>query len=284
MLSLKRIFICFFALLICFANIIPIAASGESVALNDMNELLDEIALATSSLSDELTVVTDFAVKQTDITMPDIARRAGKLDAFTSGLLRSMQYKVHNKGSTYEIHFSFSYYITEQEYAKLVDFANEFVNQMTDMDDYDKVKYTHDYLIENCTYNIDRDGPYNCIFNGQSNCNGYALAFSLIMRECGIDCRYITGTDHAWNAVKLGAFWYNIDVTWDDTGNGISYDYFLCGRHEWKKHRTTEATAGFRYNQSPVVNWAGYILYWGWPALILLVVILIKLTKIGAHV
>ena len=25
------------------------------------------------------------------------------------------------------------------------------------------------------------------------------------------------GGDHGWNIVKLGQYWYNLDVTWDDT-------------------------------------------------------------------
>ena len=101
------------------------------------------------------------------------------------------------------------------------------------------------------------------------------------MQASNIQCRYITGTDHAWNAVKLDGLWYNIDVTWDDKNNGVSYDYFLCGKINWKKHRTTEATAGFGYNEKmPILNWAGTLLYWGWPVIIIgILIIFYKIKK-----
>lgn len=269
------------AIIIILSMIMPVQAieeqNSEIKTMHSMNSLLREIGIAVSFFEESLIIRTDFEVDKFDISFPNIAEHSREVNPFTGSLLNAMKYEIVPYGKGCELRLHFSYYIDKKQYYELIAFADEFVLQMEGMDDYQKVKYTHDYLINNCTYNIDMDGPYNCIFNKQSNCNGYALAFCLIMQTCDIDCYYITGTDHAWNSVKLGHFWYNIDVTWDDMGSqGISYDYFLCGRHEWKKHRTTEATAGYSYNKTEICNWIGTMFYWGWPLLIICVIMSIR--------
>lgn len=243
----------------------------EIKTVDNHKELLREIGIAVSFFKPSITIHTSFEPKRTELSFPNIAEQSRKIDAFTGSLLNAFKYQLKRSGSGYDVTFTFSYYISEKQYYELKDFSDKFAESMEGWSDYDKVKYTHDYLIENCVYDRDRDGPYNCIVNKRCNCNGYALAFCLIMQSCNIECHYITGTDHAWNAVKIGAFWYNIDVTWDDTGDGISYDYFLCGRSDWKGHRTTEATAGYKYSTNEFENWLGTMFYWGWlPMLIAL--------------
>ena len=88
------------------------------------------------------------------------------------------------------------------------------------------------------------------------------------MQKSGVECKYVTGYGgggkHAWNAVKIGPFWYNIDVTWDDTGNRLRYDYFLKGRIDWKEHSKNSATAGCAYDAyNELNNYLKTILYWG---------------------
>ena len=238
-------------------NSIPIA--------NNENELFSIIGNEISSLKSSLTVKTTFEIKSYDITFPDIYRCSRKIDQFSGSLLKSMNYSISPCEKGCEINFKFYYYIDESDFNKLCLFAEEFSENITHLSDYEKIKYTHDYLIENCTYIKDLDGPYNCIFQNKSNCNGYALSFCLIMQKCNIECKYVTGLNHAWNAVKLNGLWYNIDVTWDDTDveNNISYDYFLKGRSDWKKHDSTEATAGYTYNpNNDCINWVKTIFYY----------------------
>ena len=98
-------------------------------------------------------------------------------------------------------------------------------------DDYSKEKYVHDTLLQTVVY--DDSAPmdqsaYSAVVNGRSVCAGYARAFQYVMQKLGIPTYYCAGTsgeDHAWNIVKLGDGYYNVDVTWDDT-DPSTYDYF----------------------------------------------------------
>ena len=97
--------------------------------------------------------------------------------------------------------------------------------------DLEKERYVHDALMQIASYDVQarmNQSAYSAMVNGETVCAGYAKAFQYIMQQLGIPCYYCTGTageDHAWNIVKLGNTYYNVDVTWDDT-NPATYNYF----------------------------------------------------------
>lgn len=89
------------------------------------------------------------------------------------------------------------------------------------------VQALHDYLVRNCVY--DRSAvnevispsrtAYGALANGKAVCQGYSLAFKLLLRRAGVHAVYV-GSDsmqHAWNMVQMeDNGWYHVDVTWDD--------------------------------------------------------------------
>lgn len=122
--------------------------------------------------------------------------------------------------------------------------------------DYLKIKYVHDVLINNCSYNqrpssgspdYSAAGP---IVYKTGVCEDYSKAFCYLVQSMGIPCFCVPGTatnssgqteGHMWNMVKLEGDWYNIDVTWDDpvTTSGedvLRYDYFLIGDGFYNDH------------------------------------------------
>ncbi len=96
--------------------------------------------------------------------------------------------------------------------------------------DYEKEKYVHDYIINNCTYADPEEGhsvntAYGCLVLGKASCEGYSRAFQMIMNELDIDNRLVTGESvgsdgnyigHMWNYVIIDGNGYFIDLTWDD--------------------------------------------------------------------
>ncbi len=106
--------------------------------------------------------------------------------------------------------------------------------------DYQKVKAIYDYLCTNVEYSSNEEiadndkhehSAYAALVGGEAVCQGYATAFYRLALEAGVDARCISGTGnggpHAWNIVKLGNKYYNLDSTWD--AGRTEYGYFLLG-------------------------------------------------------
>lgn len=96
---------------------------------------------------------------------------------------------------------------------------------------HEKERFVHDALIDRITYRMGAEmnqSAYSALVNGQTVCAGYSRAFQYLMRQLGVPCYYCTGfagESHAWNIIRLDDGFYNVDATWDDTGNG-RYDYY----------------------------------------------------------
>ena len=109
--------------------------------------------------------------------------------------------------------------------------------------------YFHDLLSREITYlhGSNDQNIYSAFIEKKSVCAGYTRAFQFIMNQLGIPCYYCSGLGksdtkkddtwerHAWNIVKLGPDYYNVDLTWDDhygekssKSNHISYKYYNC--------------------------------------------------------
>ena len=157
----------------------------------------------------------------------------------------------------YSIYFYMIKAESKEESRQIAAFDNATDRFMEDIDlslsDEEKELAIHDKLISMVNYDYDlyarydQEDSYNdlgfsaygalvCNSSGVPNsavCNGYALAFEYLCQEAGIPCCVVTGDathippspeqdngGHAWNCVKIGDKWYEVDSTWDD----IEYD------------------------------------------------------------
>ena len=96
--------------------------------------------------------------------------------------------------------------------------------------DYDKIKYVHDWIVDNVEYETtiskkNIHNIYGALIENEVVCGGYAKAFKYLLDELNIPCIIVQGVatnsdgvteNHAWNYVKLNGKWYGIDTTWDD--------------------------------------------------------------------
>lgn len=96
--------------------------------------------------------------------------------------------------------------------------------------DYEKERFVHNKLSELFDYQrnpLDQSAYSGLVLN-KTVCAGYARSFSYIMTRLGIPCYLCTGyagEPHGWNIIKLDGDYYNVDLTWDDTGTDMPYSY-----------------------------------------------------------
>ncbi len=106
------------------------------------------------------------------------------------------------------------------------------------MSDEEKALALHDYIVNNTTYDDVEDGvaddsytSYSVLMKNFGVCQGYALAYNLLLGHVGIEAKYVSSEEmnHGWSMIKLDGKWYHVDTTWDDPSNVeiVSHDYFL---------------------------------------------------------
>lgn len=152
------------------------------------------------------------------------------------------------------INYSLAYYTTKQQEEELDKKVDEILAGL-DLDgksDYEKVCAIYDYMTSHVTYdgtavkNHDSDNipfsAYGALCKGSAVCQGYANALYRLLLTEGIDSRIITGeglnAEHAWNIVKIGNKYYNLDSTWDS--QRPEYAFFLCSDKNFKQHTVSD--------------------------------------------
>lgn len=110
---------------------------------------------------------------------------------------------------------------------------------LSDMTEYSRELYIHDWLVKNCNYAEDvvkvsddffSFTSYGALVNQKAVCEGYTRAMQLMLASVGIESFPVIGNGneglHMWNCVKIDNEWYYVDSTWNDTEKGSGYDYF----------------------------------------------------------
>ena len=159
-------------------------------------------------------------------------------------------FAYQNIGSKYiyymNLYFDFKYYTTKEQEDVLNNHIKEYVeeniNLVTDTV-YDKVKKIYSFITKNVRYDYKNlnDNTYTLKYtayaameNKTAVCQGYAALFYKMAKESAIDeVRMITSSNHAWNIVRIGIFYYNLDSTFDE---GLAMpQFFLKGSDNFKE-------------------------------------------------
>lgn len=125
----------------------------------------------------------------------------------------------------------------------------------------EKERTIHQIVCDNVEYDTDMavDDPddkqmsQSCIsavlFEKSTVCAGYAQLFSLLCARAGIECVTVTSPGHAWNKVRIGNVWYNVDCTWndcrgDDTFFNVTDEQLLAADSQLQEHILSEEWNG----------------------------------------
>ena len=145
---------------------------------------------------------------------------------------------------TGEITVKITYLYTEEEIKKIDNEINDIIynNLSYAMPDDEKIKVLHDYIVNNTTYDKNREdtseSKYDSarmtglLFENYAVCSGYTDVMAVMLEKLNIKNFRIASDDHIWNAVYINNQWKHLDLTWDDpvSVNGkdiLDHSYFL---------------------------------------------------------
>lgn len=158
----------------------------------------------------------------------------------------SFTYKYDTNNIVKEVTLEFNETINYLDEAKN-NFNNRVSEIISEASNYDNVldqeRFVHNKLLEMVEYDTNAkldQTAYSSIVLGRSVCAGYAKAFQYIMTKLGVPTYYVIGfseTDHAWNIVKLGDTFVNVDVTWDDQAK-YKYSFYNKKDSEFSDNHT----------------------------------------------
>lgn len=214
-----------------YDNIDAIKAGADSISLaecgwsaSELNEALDYIAEASSgALSCLIFDNPEFFWLSFDQMM---------IETYTSSVFSSevtdIVFSVEDDfiDDHFNSAYAVNYAISEMQNAR-----QEIYSGMPEgLNDYQKVEYLNDYLVDNVEYDLSLNQPfvhtaYGALVNDLAVCDGYSYALEYLLDGLGItnlvgagviDDEYGQPGGHMWSYVYLYGNWYGVDTTWND--------------------------------------------------------------------
>lgn len=125
--------------------------------------------------------------------------------------------------------YNMTYRSTKEQEDAVDEKVDELVTEWKaqDLSEYDTIKTIYDYITANVTY--DEEGlldetdltkftAYGALYEHSAVCMGISILFYRLALEMDVDARFIQSIEeeyHAWDIVKFGDDYYNVDATWD---------------------------------------------------------------------
>lgn len=147
---------------------------------------------------------------------------------------------------------------------KIEAYTNAFLSGITsDASDYDKIKYTYDFLIINTEYSDSSKYDFSMasvINENKGNCGSYSQCFQYLLSLLDVESTVVYGKDseqyaHMFNLVKCDGAYYYTDVTWGDDDDakvpviqsGLHYDYMNITTEEVLREHEIDSLVEFPY-------------------------------------
>lgn len=157
------------------------------------------------------------------------------------------------------IQYTMSYHSDAEQEAKLTAAVAEAMTtlQLNGLSEAKKIIKIHDYICNHVDYAYNSTEEqiytaYGALCTGKAVCQGYAVLFYRLCKEAGLSVRIISGTGnggaHAWNIVRIGSKYYNVDCTWDGQDTATYNEFLLKSEADFRDHtRKSWKVAGSHY-------------------------------------
>jgi hypothetical protein len=195
----------------------------------------------------------DFEIRYTGSwdNIEDVLKKSISKDTYLNSNIKSIGWVIEGTAKSSTIDVDVEYIITSVERAAADKQIKNIITEIIKpyMNDHEKVKAVHDYIVINGKYDKDMMlySDYDLLTQGSSVCNGYALLTYNMLEELNIPVKLVTGTGngelHIWNMVKLGDYWFHLDTTWNDPlpdKDMVSYNYYMLTDKEIIRDHTID--------------------------------------------
>lgn len=133
----------------------------------------------------------------------------------------SFKSKIDNNNVYFTYNFTWDESSSELKHVN--DQVNNIINQtgvMNMNNAYDRAVALKDYVENNITYcKTSKNTPYTALTSKTATCHSFSLLYYKLLTAAKVECYYVTGNVdlgwHAWNIVKLGDKWYNVDLAYN---------------------------------------------------------------------
>lgn len=154
---------------------------------------------------------------------------------------------AYGRGATRLVELTFSYENSKDvlqqmqvQVRNVFDSASLYVSG--DGEDHQKLSQLYSFLMDRFNYTMDTSitPSYSLLRHGVGDSRAFAMVFSAMCRDAGLECLMVTGTKNAepwiWNIVRDGERYYHLDLTQckedgffhertDDAMSGYVWDY-----------------------------------------------------------
>lgn len=157
------------------------------------------------------------------------------------------------------IKYTMAYHSNAEQEAKLTEAVAAAMAklQLNGLSEAKKITKIHDYICNHVDYEYNSKEEqiytaYGALCTGKAVCQGYAVLFYRLCKEAGLSVRIISGTGnggpHAWNIVRIGSKYYNMDCTWDGQDAATYNEFLLKSEADFRDHtRGSWKVADSRY-------------------------------------
>jgi transglutaminase-like putative cysteine protease len=222
------------------------AATAQSVMYSS-SDVVNQLYQALMNRDAQTTFVYSGTTTGLKAMLQDAFEQALEKDPYTQYVLDSYGLSWRQNAYSAKVTVTMNYRETAAQTAYVQNQVKQILSNIvtTDMNDHQKVKAIHDWVVRNVKYDetYTRYTAYEALHDGTAVCQGYALLTYELLKEAGIQNLIVEGTAggelHAWNLVNLDGIWYHLDTTWDDPvpdqGDVVDTDYYLLTDAQMKK-------------------------------------------------